>query len=212
MLHEHCKLSPLLTKGTQGLYRKIQDPKINIKQLSPLVVACRWWWGQAVVGSHGSMQHFLSSGFPHGERCSQSVYSPVAMSAGGSQNSWVRMWGMSSSPHSSCPSPPRHGAPGGYHSCSISFSCSTSYGCHMSTLPPCAGKRNWIDSIKQCSIFPTKHRAPFSCSQCIDKNKAYDCNGKMWGFDSCPLDNNVWVSGIIVKKVYYNDYIIKRYS
>lgn len=110
---------------------------------------------------HVLVEYFLNSGFPQWGRCSQSVCSPVAVSAGGSQSSWERMWGMSSSPHSSCLSPPCHVVPGGYHSCSISFSCLTSSGYHRSTPPPCAGKNNWTDSIKQCSIFTAKRRAPF---------------------------------------------------
>lgn len=150
----------------------MQDSKTDLEWLSPLAVACRWWLGRAVVGpaqwrcggSHGSVQHFLSSGFPRWGRYSQSVCRPVAVSAGGSQSSWERMWGMSSSPHSSCLSPPCLVAPDGYHSCSISFFCLTSSGCHRSTPPPCAGTKNWTDSIKQCSIFPAKYRVLFSWS------------------------------------------------
>lgn len=167
----------------------MHDSKTDLEWLSPLVVACHWWWGRAVVGpaqwrpggSHGSVLHFLSSGCPRWEMCSQSVCSLVAVSAGGSQNSWARMWGMSSSPHSSCQSPPRHVEPGGYHSCSVSFSYSISSGCHMSTLPPCAGKKNWTDSIQQCSTFSAKCRALFSWSCCKHKNKVYNSNAKVWG-------------------------------
>lgn len=126
-------------------------------------MACRWWWGLAAGGpaqwtgadSHGWELHCVSSGSPRWGRCSRSACSPAAGSAGGSRSSWARRWEMSNSPHSSCLSPRRHVAPGGCHSCSASSSCWTSSGCHMSTPPPCASRRNWTDSIKQCSAFPS---------------------------------------------------------
>lgn len=131
--------------------------------ISPLAVACRWWWGLAAGGparwtgadSHGWELHCVSSGSPRWGRCSRSACSPAAGSAGGSRSSWARRWETSNSPHSSCLSPQRHVAPGGCRSCSASSSCWTSSGCHMNTPPPCASRRNWTDSIKQCSVFPS---------------------------------------------------------
>lgn len=104
--------------------------------------------------SRGWERHCVSSGSPRWGRCSRSACSPAAGSAGGSRSSWARRWEMSNSPHSSCLSPQRLAAPGGCRSCLVSSSCWTSSGCRMSTLPPCASRRNWTDSIKQCSVFP----------------------------------------------------------
>lgn len=141
----------------------MDEGRSTLDCISPQAVACRWWWGLAAgdsalwtgADSRGWELHCVSSGSPRWGRCSRSACSPAAGSAGGSRSSWAGRWETSNSPRSSCPSPRRLVAPAGCRSCSASSSCWTSSGCRMSTPPPCASRRNWTDSIKQCSALPS---------------------------------------------------------
>lgn len=168
---------------------RIQD-RAQRNDISPLAAACRWWWGLAAGGparwtcadSRGWEPHCVSSDSPRWGRCFRSACSPAAGSAGGSRSSWAGRWVMSNSPRSSCPSPPRRGAPDGCRSCSTFSSCWTSSGCRMSTPPPCAGRRNWTDSIKQCPAFayPAQHKQTIKKKRKKKKLARHASQGAVW--------------------------------